>query len=339
MFKKIIKYSIITLFAIVISKWIILDFLPVSHKTNIKQKYKTSVQKEKKRIKEIKLQINYSDISKDIELEYENAKDDINKYINEQINIQRDNCYDELSKDDGFLDWIFGYFTGYKMMWKKAKGFFGSDDNEIKMVSDKFQKDVMNPRFNTTITNIQEYSKNRINDYYKNVITITIVHINNKIKELKSQGYTNIKIEKDTIPWSEYVTLSASDGFSIAELTGVTSVSVVAGKIVGAKIAALLGPKMLALLSAKTATVVAGKIASSFELLFAPIVDLAINEGTKMYKYDGTKKDFEKMIDSILKDNQGEINYNVQQALNKTKNSIYIELNKKTIIKGVKKDA
>jgi hypothetical protein len=109
-----------------------------------------------------------------------------------------------------------------------------------------------------------------------------------------------------------------------------------AGKIVGAKIAALLGPKMLALLSAKTATIVAGKIASAFSLIFAPIVDLAMNEGTKMYKYNDTKKDFEQMIDNILKDNQDDLNYNTLQVLIETKNSIYTELNKQTIIKGVK---
>ncbi len=49
-----------------------------------------------------------------------------------------------LSKEDGFLDWLFGWGTGYQMIWKKLKSYAGSEDNEIKLVENKFKEDVLN---------------------------------------------------------------------------------------------------------------------------------------------------------------------------------------------------
>jgi hypothetical protein len=286
--------------------------------------------------KEIELSIDYSDLKNRIKSEYQGASNDIDRYIKEQMDEQRDKAYYQISKEDGFLDWVFGYFIGYKMMWKKIKGFFGSDDNEIKMVSDKFQNDVIQPGLDNTLKNIQAYSRNRIEDYYKSVITATAEHLNTKTAELKKQGYTNMEVESKSIPWSKYIVSSSADSFVLLELTGVTSISVVTGKVVGSKVAALLGPKMLALISAKTASVVAGKIAASFSLMFAPLVDWAINETSKQIQYDSTKKDFEKMIDDILADTQKDIGHKVHNALMEEKNSIYKELNQKTKIKVLK---
>ena len=340
MLKKILKYSIIAIFSIVISKWIILDFIPsnniMSESKNSTVKKISLVKKESEKIHNIKLSIDYSEIQDKIQNEYSLAREDIDAFIKNEIQKQKDDSKYRLSKEDGFLDWLFGWETGYKMMWKKVKGLAGSKDNEIKMVSDKFQEDVIDPRFNTTITNIQEYSKNRITEYYKNVIVITTNYTNDKIRELKSQGFSNIKVQQNTMPWGRYVTIGAADGFAVAELTGLTSVSIVAGKFVDAKVAAILGPKMFALLGAKTASVVAGKIASMFSLVLAPIIDYAMNEGTKLYKYNDTKKDFENMIDTIFNETQSDIKDNIYQLLDVVKDSIYQELNKQTQIIGAR---
>jgi len=340
MFKKVMKYIIIALFSIVISKWIILDFIPNNNTLDEKQNAtveKSLIKKISKKVHNIELDVDYSEIMDEIENEYNLAKEDINSFIQNEIENQKNDSKYRLSQDDGFLDWLFGWGTGYKMMWKKAKGLAGSKDNEIKMVSDKFQEDVINPRFNTTITNIQEYSKNRIDEYYKNVILITTNYINNKIKKLHTQGFSNITIKENTMPWGRYVTIGLSDGFAVAEITGLTSVSIVAGKFVGAKVATILGPKMFALLSAKTASVVAGKIASMFSLILAPIIDYAMNEGTRLYKYNDTKKDFENMIDTIFNETQSDIRYDIYHSLDLTRDSIYTELNKQTKIIGERK--
>lgn len=332
--KKIFKYILVAVFSIVVSKWIILEFIPSSYNSNIVEN-RSDIKMHKER-EEVELKIDYTVLSEDIEEEFKSAKVDIDQYIEEEIEDQKSRCYNELSRDDGFLDWIFGYFTGYKMMWKKLKGFFGSDDNEIKMVSDKFQKDIIDKNYNTMIGNIQDYAKNRIDDSYKSVLALTTEHINHKVKELKTQGYGEIKTEKNNIPWGKYLISQTSDGFVVAELTGITSVSLVAGKVVGAKVAALLGPKMLALVGAKTATVVAGKIASAFSLIFAPLVDWGLNEGSKMYQYNDTKKDFEHIVDGILSETKSNIKQKTDQVLAVAKKSIYDELNRQTTIRGVK---
>ncbi len=330
--KKILKYLIIIMISLMLSKYIVLWILPSSFvsEATIMSKTVESVKKE------IELSIDYSDLKKSIKSEYQDALNDIDRHTKEQIDEQRDKAYYQISKEDGFLDWVFGYFIGYKMMWKKIKGYFGSDDNEIKMVSDKFQNDVIQPGLDNTLKNIQAYSRNRIEDYYKSVIAATAEHLNAKTDELKKQGYTNMEVESKSIPWSKYIVSGSAESFVLLELTGVTSISVITGKVVGSKVAALLGPKMLALVSAKTASVVAGKIAASFSLIFAPLVDWAINETSKQIQYDATKKDFEKMIDEILADTQEDIEKWAHNALLKVNNSIYKELNKQTKIKAVK---
>lgn len=339
--RKTMRYVFLFLISIIISKYLILWFLPISSaptasvekKVQIPGEVSSSPEPDKK---EVKLTIDYSGIKQKVESEYQTALNDIDGYINEQIDGQRDSAYYQLTKEDGFLDWIFGYFTGYKMMWKKIKGAFGSNDNEVKMVSDKFLSDVVNPNYNTMVPNIQSYSANRIDDYYKSIVTITSKYLNEKTADLKQQGYSNIKIEQASVPWSKYIVSISVDGLALFELTGVTSVSVLAGKVVGAKVAVLLGPKMLGLITAKSATVAAGKITASFSLIFAPLVDVAMNEASKQIQYDNTKKDFEKMIDNILKDSKKDIGHQVHAALREVKDTIYKELNKQTQIKANK---
>ncbi len=336
--KKFFKYFISGIFAIIIAKWIILEFIPTSSNlihadTNISTKQTTQQQSKPK---EVSLTIDFSPLEDKIEKEYESVRKNIDRYIDEELNKQMQRSYYELSKEDGFLDWIFGYFTGYKMMWKKIKGVFGSDDNEVKMVSDKFQKDVMQPNLHITLTAIQAFTKNSIDDYYKNVILMTSQHINDKIKNLKTEGYTDIHVEEKTIPWSKYIVSGSADGFVLAELAGATSVSVIAGKFIGAKVATLLGPKMIGLLSAKTASVVASKFAAAFSLMFAPLVDYALNEGTKKIKYDDSKQMFEEMVNEILNETKTDMLHKSHQALAEVKKAIYVELNKKAKIKGVK---
>ncbi len=338
---KKLKLLGMALIALFVSKYLVLWLLPPSSIQEIKTENKQHMTKNTSQTtepikQEVELTIDYADLKNRVEREYQDVLNDIDQYTNEQINEQKGRAYYQISKEDGFLDWIFGYFTGYKMMWKKIKGLFGSDDNEVKMVSDKFQNDVIKPGLDATLENIQSYTSNRMEDYHKTVIVMTAEYLNAKTAEFKQQGYTDIKMEPKNIPWAKYIVSSSADGVVLLELTGVTSISIVAGKVVGSKVAALLGPKMLALLSAKTATVVAGKIAASFSLIFAPLVDIVINEASKQIQYDSTKKDFEDMIDDIFAGTQRDIERKTHDALLEVKNSIYKELNQQTKIKAVK---
>ena len=338
-FKKIIKIPLIALMSLIVSKYLILWCFPSSkslrtaqQETNITTNIiPTKVQTVPQ---EVVLTIDYKKLKKRVDKEYIKTTKDLDKYIAEQIGEQRKRAYYQLSKDDGFLDWVFGYFTGYKMMWKKIKGVFGSDDNEIKLVSDKFQKDVMDPGYRTMVSNIQSYRKHRVEDYTKNVLILTSKYVNENIKALKKSGYEQIEVAYETIPWNKYMVSGAGDGFMLLEMTGVIGVSPLVGKFVGAKVATLLGPKVLTLIGAKTATVVAGKIAASFSLIFAPLVDYGLNEAAKKVQYDSTQKDFEHIITNVLEGTKKEIMKNTHTGLDKVKNSLYKELNKTTKIKA-----
>ena len=331
------KYTLMALFAIVISKYLLLWWMPAS---SLPEKPATTpVENNTSSIfkpQEIKLTIDYSALKPKVEEEYVKAKSEIVAYIDEALGEQKQRAYYNLSKEDGFLDWIFGYFTGYKMMWKKIKGYFGSDDNEIKMVSDKFQSEVMYPGYDQTMRNIQSYVQNRTEDYYKTVITLTSEYLNTQTVRLKNRGFGTIKVDEQQIPWNKYIVTTSSDGFVLLELTGVTGVSVFLGKMVGGKVAALLGPKMLGFLSAKAASAVAGKIVASFSLLFAPIVDYAINEGSKAVQYEKTQKEFKGMIDETFEEMQRQVKKQALQILQDVKNDMYRELNTHTTVKAVK---
>ena len=327
--KKYLKYLIIGIFALVISKWIIV-FLP-SNSSDFRVVKEVSYKQDNKTIKEVQLSLDLSALKPQIEKEYQLAKEDVHNYIVQQMNEQKKESKYRLTKEDGFLDWLFGYWTGWEMMWKKLKGFFGSSDNEVKLVSDNFESMVINPGLSNRLKNINSYTKNRIDDYYKNVITITIHYINQNIAKLKQQGYTNIHIYKNTIPWSQYVVARGGEVLVITKGTGL-GMGIMVGKYVGSKVAAIIGPKLLGIVEAKTASIVAGKIVSIFEFVLAPIIDYAANEAVKAAKYDETKRSFSKIIDDIFYDMTNQIDNKANNSLIKVKNKIYEELNKQVVI-------
>jgi len=333
--KKFFKYLFFIVLAIIVAKWIIIYIMPSSSANNFKVVKQISYNQGSKKIKEVDLSLDLKALRPRIEREYQLAQQDIDNYINDQIYTQKNISKYRLTEEDGFLDWLFGYFTGWKMMWKKLKGLLGSSDNEIKLVSDKFQKSVINPGLNEMYIKINSYADNRMQDYYKNVVALTIDYINKNITKLKQEGYTNIMVDKNSIPWSQYIVARGGDVLMLDGVKGIgIGMGAIVGKYVGAKVAAIMGPKLLGILEAKTASIIAGKIASMFELILAPIFDYAANEAVKVAKYDETKKSFEGVIDSIFNEIEKEIKNNSNISLLKVKNSIYQELNKQVIIRA-----
>jgi len=154
---KFLKYLLILLFSVIIAKYLVLWFLPASkmpETTETASASATATKKTQPAPKEVTLNIDLAPLQEAIGREYELTQKDIHDYIKEQIERQRQSAYHNLTKDEGFLDWVFGWGTGYEMMYKKIKGAFGSDDNEVKMVSEKFQQDVISPNFYTMTSNI-----------------------------------------------------------------------------------------------------------------------------------------------------------------------------------------
>ena len=324
---KYFKYIIIVIFLIVISKWVI-TFLPSSYQENgvlIKEKKETA--------KEIELDISFKNLEKPINNEYGLAQKDITKFIEEEIEKFNNTAKTNLSKKDGFLDWLFGWGTGYKMIWKKLKGYTGSEDNEIKFVEEKFKTDVLN--YEDVIQKINNYSKNRINDFYKTILTIMLKDISEKVNQIKEQksDYNSQEIYKQDLPWGKYITQLGTNGF---EASTVVATDLTVATVIGGKVASVLGPKVLGIVSAKAATIIAGKVAAGVGLVFAPIIDYGLNEGAKMLQYEDTKEQFEESIDAITKELTLEIKEEYDNQLIEIKNEINKELNKTISIRESK---
>ena len=325
-FTKIVNYILLFIIALIVAKYIVVYFIPSSQEKSI-----TLQHKEVKKIK--KITINYEKLKPEIEKEYNLALKDIYNYTDDALNKQKQTAYYNLSKKDGFLDWIFGWIEGYKIMWHKIKGWFGSKDNEKKLVADKFDKMVIKPGMDTTLKDIQNYTKQRINDYIQGVVVITTNYLNSKIKRLKDEGY-KVEINSSSIPFAKY---GVSLGVNAADLTGITEgIGITMSKVIESKLGSLLGAKAATIIEAKTASIIAAKIASAFELLLAPVIDYAANETVKEMEYDKTKKAFEGIIDNVFKEINYQLKTQAQNSLNEANNIVIEELNRKTVIKGRK---
>ena len=118
---KIIKYTIIAIFLIIVSKWI-LTLLPSSYSNSgtIIEKTETS----------IKVEHTFKNLKGDIKKDFDDVEKDINSYIEEKVSSLNKAAKYNLSKKDGFLDWFFGWWTGYKMVFHKVKGYMDFDCSE-----------------------------------------------------------------------------------------------------------------------------------------------------------------------------------------------------------------
>lgn len=330
-FFRYLKYIIITLFFIVISKWII-NFLPSSYDEKNGIKIKEVITQNI--TKQINIDITFKHLEPRILIEYEETKSDINSYIDVKINKFQENSKYRLSKEDGFLDWLFGWGTGYKLIWKKTKGWFDSEDNEIKTVEEKFKTEVI--LYDNLIVDINNYSKNRINDFYKSTVDIIVEDVNNNIKNLKEDK--NIKnltsIKSVDLPWGKYITQVGTNSFEVGTIFLASELTITT--VVGSKVATILGPKVLGIVSAKAATIIAGKVASAVGLVFAPLIDYGLNEGVKALKIDETRKEFENAIDEIATDLKESISTEYTNQLIIVKNNVSSELNKQIKLKGEK---
>jgi len=343
---KYFRYFFFFIFLFIVTKWIVLYFLPsglpeyflennrFKKETNLSVK---KVTKPKKIVKEVELEINFSSLKPKIEKEYKKARRDIIRFIRKQLYIQKKQTLHRLTKKDGFLDWLFGWDTGYKILYKKIKGIFGSKDNEIKMISEEFKRRVLEPGLSERLIIINEYVRNRIEDFYTTSLAMTVDYINKKIKNLKLEGYTDIEINQTTIPWNKYIVSVTGNIYTLSSTArGLGLSTILISKYVGSKIGSLVGAKAVSIIGAKTAYLAGAKMVSLFEFILAPVIDYVANEAVKAIKYDETKKAFEKIINKIFY----RLNYNLQyqaiRNLYRVKKKIYKELKKKIKLKAKK---
>ena len=327
---KFLKYTLIAIFSIIIAKWLI-TLLPSSYTE--KDSFKVNKTEESK---EIKVDISFRHLERPINDELKKAQKDIDKFTDQKINEFNDTAKYNLSKEDGFLDWLFGWGTGYQMIWKKLKSYAGSEDNEIKFVENKFKEDVLN--YENILKEINDYSKNRINDFYTTSLSIVLNDIEKKniqLKEYKSE-YTFQDIENQNLPWGKYITQLGTNGF---EVSTIVASDLAISTIIGRKVATVLGPKVLGVVLTKAVTtMISAKVAFDVRIIsaFAPIIDYTLNEAAKALQYDNTKNQFEDSIDDIASTLKEETKKEYHNQLLEIKNEITEELNKTISIKGKK---
>lgn len=369
MFLKILKYTIIILFFIIITKWII-NIIPsnVTKKTIIKpiEINQTKKIKPKKSIsiKEVELAVSLKKLEPQIKYEYKITQDSIYDYIDKTLGQYNRIAIYNLTKQDGFLEWIFGWDTGFEMVerkmrsWstnsktrdyldnlavttvsffsdKKAKEFnsyLKDSDNEVEFVEQKFKSMVLSQeKLDHEIQKIISYTKQKLEHFNKVVILLAIDDLNEQIKSLHKQYYdSNITINNYELPWGKYLTQHAITlGVETSAFSGI---GFVVGKVVAPKVATLLGPKVLCMVTSKTATILSAKLASSFSLVLAPVVDYLFNAGAKTLEYEDTKQNFKSIITQTMNEVNSSVYTEINTVLINTKNEVFTELNKKTTI-------
>jgi len=333
-------YAVLAVVSVVVAKWIIL-FLP-SNSTPSKSStpHVSKVDKPKpKEVKEIELSIDLQKIKPQIEAKYQDTINYIdNECIAANIQQQKEDSYYYLSNsEDNFLDWFFGWGTGYKIVWHKIKGMFGSDDNEIQYIQTKFTQSVINPGLDEMYQRVNECVKNALEDYYKDVVMLTKDYINQKINDLKLEGYTSVEINSSTIPWSKYIVAGVGDTYAVVEIgRGVLRLvgAGVASKAATSKVTSLIASKGAFVVSSKAGSIITSKIISGFELVLAPLIDYLANETVKALQYDRAKNDFERIIDDVYDSLKEDLINQAHSQAEIIKDKINNELNRHVKIKA-----
>ena len=337
--KKHFKNLFLIILGIVIIKWIILS-IPSTPQNTI------SIQTNKPKLKqfqEISLNVDFKELEPIIEKKFQQAQNDIENYKIKKLDEYKIGAY---SRVDKFLEWLFNYFNGYKILAHKVGGWLGVSKTDTEYIKNKFEKKVVKKDIlKSYLADIDKYTQNRIKDFYQDVFIIIQDYINEKIKTLKSQGITNIKIDTNSIPYAKYITASIIDGYFVYEGIGAAMGAYAGGKavtskiaaskassIAGSKIGSMMGAKMSAFLASKAGAVALDVATFGIGVLF----DVGANEAVKHLQWEKTKKNFRKIIDNYIDNISIEIENSYNESLYDIKNSVIKELNKQTTIKGIK---
>lgn len=212
---------------------------------------------------------------------------DINQFIKEKIeHLNRQSKYN-LSKEDGFLDWYFSSETEYEIIKYKTIDIFGSEYNETHYIGENFSKIIFDEEINKILNDIDNYSRLRIEDFYKSTFDKILNHI--KFVKAYRKDHTIDNINNIDLVWGKYLIQISLDSYEYLTLFGNNKITF---KINGSKVLGIVTKKVLSKLS---------KRAPYIRTIFIFFSDYIINEGFKAIQIDDTRKDFEKAIDEITK--------------------------------------
>lgn len=212
---------------------------------------------------------------------------DINQFIKEKIeHLNRQSKYN-LSKEDGFLDWYFSSETEYEIIKYKTIDIFGSEYNETHYIGENFSKIIFDEEINKILNDIDNYSRLRIEDFYKSTFDKILNHI--KLVKAYRKDHTIDNINNIDLVWGKYLIQISLDSYEYLTLFGNNKITF---KINGSKVLGIVTKKVLSKLS---------KRAPYIGAILMLLNDDIINEGFKAIQIDDTRKDFEKAIDDITK--------------------------------------
>lgn len=239
---------------------------------------------------------------------------DINQFIKEKIeHLNRQSKYN-LSKEDGFLDWYFSSETEYEIIKYKTIDIFGSEYNETHYIGENFSKIIFDEEINKILNDIDNYSRLRIEDFYKSTFDKILNHI--KFVKAYRKDHTIDNINNIDLVWGKYLIQISLDSYEYLTLFGNNKITF---KINGSKVLGIVTKKVLSKLS---------KRAPYIGTIFIFFSDYIINEGFKAIQIDDTRKDFEKAIDEITKSLEKSIKAEYDTYFLEFRKEVDIELSK-----------
>lgn len=239
---------------------------------------------------------------------------DINQFIKEKIeHLNRQSKYN-LSKEDGFLDWYFSSETEYEIIKYKTIDIFGSEYNETHYIGENFSKIIFDEEINKILNDIDNYSRLRIEDFYKSTFDKILNHI--KFVKAYRKDHTIDNINNIDLVWGKYLIQISLDSYEYLTLFGNNKITF---KINGSKVLGIVTKKVLSKLS---------KRAPYIGTILMLLNDDIINEGFKAIQIDDTRKDFEKAIDEITKSLEKSIKDEYDTYFLEFRKEVDIELSK-----------
>jgi len=255
---------------------------------------------------------NFDSLSPKVKEQEEKMKLDIHSYIREESEKIERRMIHGLVCEDGFLDWLFGWETGYKILWHWTKGVFGSPDDAQRLVAEAFREHILEAGDEEAAARrIERYIWMRIEDYYRSVLALYAGEIRQRSERIEHEGKKIVAFSG--LPWEKYLMQVGLDAGG-AELVGGAAIvginKLLMGKLAQAGAAKVMAAEVAGKAASKQAgTMVASKIATiggskvfltAVTLGGAILVDYLFNKGYEILSRDKEERRFRQIIHSIV---------------------------------------
>jgi len=296
-----LKYTIVFIILLVVGKWAIFIYSEHAMKER-SSKVSAEVKIEVKRTEESRqVEIAYHTLLPKAEKTLEKSDQEIAAYIDERLKIIESNMVYGLTREDGFLDWIYGWGTGWKIAGNAIFGCF-SDKDKVKMLVEKHFHELVtdSASMHAQITQINDFTKRRLDEFYVTVLDM----VGKKTKvELHRTGISLERVEVTQIPWGKYAIQGVLDTGGLSAVgfgAGSLGSKVALGKIAGGKSASMISAKISSIVGAKVTSSVASIAVDVASLGIGIAVDYLFSEGYEALNRDEDEKKYRRIIHELV---------------------------------------